>query len=268
MKKQLLLCSILAAILTSAIAAQEPPTRDMNAINWMDFKEWVPSRIDTVLIAVGTLEAHGVANNGADNTVPETMVRDLAPRLNALTAPTIPYGVTTSLSAFAGTFRISRPVFQAYCHEVLEGLAGTGFKNIVIVNGHGPNFEPLQEAAAEISEKTGARTLVFNWWSHTADITKEVFGTDGGHAGVNENAAVLATTPDYVREDLYKAEQAWWRQDGVAAYPFPSSIILYEKEEGFPDFDQAKAKQFYGKVLDKLEVLIKTTIEKWNLAGL
>ena len=253
---------------TSTQAQDAPPTRDMNAINWMDFQKWVPERIDTVLLAAGTLEAHGVGNNGADNTVPEAIARDLAPRLNAMVAPTIPYGVTTSLSAFAGTFRISPEVFGAYAREVISGLHKVGFRNIVIVNGHGPNFGPLQQASASVSEETGVRTLVFNWWSHTADITKEIYGTDEGHAGVNENAAILATTPEHVHADYYDASLAWWRAEGVAAYPYPSTIILYEPDEGYPDFDKAKADRYYGLVVDKVETLIRTTIEKWNLAGL
>lgn len=261
--------TLLASTLLFALQAQtEPPHRELDAINWIDFRHWVPSRIDTVLLPVGTLEAHGVINNGADNTVPEALARDLAPRLNAMIAPTIPYGVTTSLSAFPGTFRISPPVFKSYCKEVMAGLAGSGFRNIVVVNGHGPNFGPLQSAAAELSEETGVRTLVFNWWTHTSDITREVFGTDGGHSGVNEHAAVLATTPQLVHREHYDPAMAWWRQEGVAIYPYPSSIILYQPEEGYPDFDAAKAKRFYGRVVDKLERLVRTTIEKWNLAGL
>ena len=38
---------------------QDPSTREMERINWKEFAEWVPSRIDTVLLPLGTLEAHG-----------------------------------------------------------------------------------------------------------------------------------------------------------------------------------------------------------------
>lgn len=248
------------------LAAQgsSPPTRSMNEINWMDFKKWVPQQIDTVFLPVGTLEAHGVGNNGADNTVPEAIAKELAKRLNGMTAPTISYGVTTSLSAFPGTFKISPEVFAAYAKEVLQGLQRTGFNNLIVVNGHGPNFAPLQRVCAEISEATGVHTLVFNWWSYTADITKEVFGTDGGHAGVNENAAMLAVTPDLVHPDYYQQSLAWWQQDGVAAYPYPSPIILYEPREGYPKFDRDQANLYFGKVLDKVEGLVKETLQRWS----
>ncbi|MFL6468915.1 MAG: creatininase family protein, partial [Pyrinomonadaceae bacterium] len=40
-------------------------TREMERINWMEFKEAIPSRISTVILPTGTLEPHGVINNGA-----------------------------------------------------------------------------------------------------------------------------------------------------------------------------------------------------------
>jgi creatinine amidohydrolase len=40
----------------------------MSDINWMEFKEVVPSKINTVILPTGTLEPHGVINNGADIT--------------------------------------------------------------------------------------------------------------------------------------------------------------------------------------------------------
>ena len=38
----------------------------MERINWMEFREWVPAKINTVLLPLGTLEPHGVTANGAD----------------------------------------------------------------------------------------------------------------------------------------------------------------------------------------------------------
>jgi hypothetical protein len=72
---------LLVLLFTFTAAAQE---RDMARINWMEFRELVPSKIRTVLLPTGTLEPHGVANNGADITAPEAIARDLAPRLNAI----------------------------------------------------------------------------------------------------------------------------------------------------------------------------------------
>ncbi|MBI4875300.1 MAG: hypothetical protein HY822_11765 [Acidobacteria bacterium] len=42
----------------------------MADLNWMEFREVVPAKVRTVLLPTGTVEAHGVANNGADVTAP------------------------------------------------------------------------------------------------------------------------------------------------------------------------------------------------------
>ena len=53
-----------------------------------------------------------------------------------------------------------------------------------------------------------------------------------------------------------------------AAYPFPSSIILYQPGQGYVKFDQAKADQYFAAVVEKMAKLIGETIQKWDQAGL
>src|SRR4030095_10214079 len=109
-------------------------TREMDRINWMEFKETVPSKIDTVLLPTGTLEAHGVINNGADNTAPTAMAKTIARRTNAMIAPTLPYGITGSMEAFPGAFQITEAAYRPFVKQILEGLAKNGFRNIIILN--------------------------------------------------------------------------------------------------------------------------------------
>jgi creatinine amidohydrolase len=58
-----------ATLCVSAASAQVRE-REMERINRMEFKETVPSKVQTVLLPTGTLEPHGVVNNGADITAP------------------------------------------------------------------------------------------------------------------------------------------------------------------------------------------------------
>jgi creatinine amidohydrolase len=246
-------------------------TREMDRINWMEFKEVVPSRINTVILPTGTLEPHGVVNNGADNTAPTAMARTIARRVNALIAPTLPYGITGSMEAYPGAFQISEAAYRPFVKQILEGLAKNGFRNIVILNGHGGGQTAvLQTVAAEVATERKVRTLVINWWSLASDETKAVFGEDGGHAGWNETAFIQAIDPTLVHPDRYKAEMATaYPAPGTwSAVPFPSSIGLYQKGQGYPRFDQAKADEYYKKVTDKVADLINDTVKKWNLAGL
>jgi creatinine amidohydrolase len=247
------------------------PVRDMERINWMEFREVVPSKVQTVLLATGTLEPHGVVNNGADNTAPAAIARRIAPRVNAMIAPTLPYGITGSLEAYPGAFQISESAYRPFVKQILEGLARNGFRNIIVLNGHGgPQTAVLNAVAAEVAAERRVRTLVVNWWSFASDITREVFGEDGGHAGLNETAFIQAIDPTLVHPERYHKDLATaYPAPGTwSAAPFPSSIGLYQPGQGYPRFDQKKADEYFQKVTDKVATFITDTIRKWDSAGL
>ncbi len=248
------------------------PTREMDRINWMDFKAAVPSKVNTVLLPTGTLEPHGVANNGADNTAPTAIAKTIAQLTNAMIAPTLPYGITGSMEAYPGAFQITEAAYRPFVKQILEGLAKNGFKNIIILNGHGGGQTAvLNSVAAEVATEKKVRTLVINWWSFASDETKEVFGEDGGHAGWNETAFIQAIDKTLVHPEKYTGPEMTTPYPPAGTYsavPFPSSIGLYQKGQGFPKFDQAKADLYYKKVTDKIAGLIIETVKKWDLAGL
>src|SRR6059036_3878671 len=107
----------LVAVVGSSAAAQTPDavtTREMGDINWMEFKEAVPSKINTVILPTGTLEPHGVINNGADITAPVALARKIAREVNAMIAPIIPHGITGSMDAYPGAFSISEAAYRSY----------------------------------------------------------------------------------------------------------------------------------------------------------
>lgn len=165
--------ALLVLLLAAApVPMAAPSTRDLARINWMELREWVPSRVETVLLPLGTLEAHGVTANGAD---------------------------------------ILAPVAIA-----------------------------------------------------------EVLGEDGGHAGENENAFMLAIDPALVHKERYSPDLATANPapNTWIAYPNPSSIGLYKEGQGYPRFDAAKAKVYFAKVNDKVAALVQDTIRKWDAAGL
>jgi creatinine amidohydrolase len=257
---------------SSSLAQQDVvSTRELDRINWMEFRETVPARVRTVLLPTGTLEPHGVANNGADNTAPTAIAQRIARRVNAMIAPTLPYGMTGSLEAYPGAFQITESAYRPFVKQILEGLAKNGFKNIIILNGHGgPQTAVLNAVAAEVSAERRVRTLVINWWSFASDITKQVFGEDGGHAGWNETAFVQAIDPKLVHPERYKDDLATaYPAPGTwSAAPFPSSIGLYQPGQGYPRFDQRKAEEYFDKVTDKVAALVIEVVRKWDMAGL
>lgn len=262
---------LLTGVSTPLLAQPSPSTRELERLNWMEFREWVPAKIDTVLLPLGTMEAHGVTANGSDILAPVAIAREIALRLNAMIAPVVAYGVTGSLDGFAGGFTIPEEAYRPYVRSVLQGLAHNKFKNIILINGHGgPQTSILNAVAAEVGREAGVRTLVVNWWSYCSDVTLEVFGEDGGHAGENENAFMMAIDPALVHRERYTPEMATPNPPPAtwSAYPSPSSILLYQPGQGYPKFDLIKAKTYFSRVNDKVAKLVEDTIRKWNMAGL
>ncbi len=258
-------------IIGPTATAQEPASRWMDELNWLEFRELVPAKVKTVLLTTGTLEPHGVTANGADNLAPVKIAEAIAPEVNALIAPHIGYGVTGSMAPYPGATHIPAEVYAPYVRAVLEGLVKNGFRNIVIVNGHGgPQTQLLMQVAQEVALARGVNTLVINWWSTCADVTVEVFGNPGGHAGENETAFIQAINPSLVKKERLSeitatanAGPGTW-----AATPAPSSIGLYEKGKGMPgDFDQAKADEYFRRVNACVAAVVKDTLAKWDKAG-
>jgi creatinine amidohydrolase len=97
-------------------------------------------------------------------------------------------------------------------------------------------------------------------------VTLKVFGEDGGHAGWNETAFVQAIDKNLVHPERYNKDLATARppQGTWSAYPFPSSIILYQPGQGYPKFDQPKADEYFLAVVAKMTALTDDTIHKWD----
>jgi creatinine amidohydrolase len=244
----------------------------MDDLNWMEFREIVPAKVKTVLLTTGTLEPHGVINNGADNLAPVKIAEAIAPEVNALIAPHIPYGVTGSMAPYPGATHIPGEVYAPYVRAVLVGLERNGFKNIVIINGHGgPQTEVLNKVAQDVALDHRVNTLVVNWWAACADVTQEIFGNAGGHAGENETAFIQAINPKLVKKERYSDALASpnWAPGSGSATPAPSSIGLYRKGEGMlRDFDQKKADEYFRRVNRCVATLIMDTLRRWHEAGL
>lgn len=249
---------------------REPSTREMNLVTWKEFQTLVPSRIETVLLPVGSIEPHGVIPNGTDSLAPQVMAREIAARLNAMIAPTLNYGITESMAAYPGAVSVSAEAYLPFVREVLAGLAANHFKNIIILNGHGGNTQTLKQAATAVSSQQRVRVLVVNWWSLASEDTFDVFGENGGHAGNNETAYIQAVYPEHIHPELYEPEMAVVNPSGDAwfAVPVAASILLYEQGQGYPTFDAEQAEAYFRKVNERVAQLVQDIIQKWERAGL
>jgi len=240
-------------------------TRRLDELSWMEFRRIVPKKTDAVLLPLGTIEAHGVTGLGTDNQIPLSISERIAGPVNALIAPPINYGITRALLPYPGSLTVLPETFERYVSEVAAGLAEAGFRRIVFLNGHGGNTEALRNVSFRLYREKKAFSAVIDWWVLCAEETRQVYGHAGGHGGTDETAIVQVDYPADVRKDDYSKDLAFTVKPGLAAMPFPGSIILYKQKEGYPDFDPARAEQLMKVVCAKVEQTILDVFRRWSL---
>ncbi|MCB2229421.1 creatininase family protein [bacterium] len=242
--------------------------RHLQKLNWLTVRDHVPEKIDTVILPVGTVEAHGSACLGTDNFIPEAIADDIAERINALIAPIVNYGITKSLIRYNGGSTIKPSTFQLYVRDVLDSMVDTGFRNVILMNGHGGNNAALKEVAFDFHRERKANIAVIHWWELCAKMTEEFFGHAGGHAGTDETAMVMAVDPKLADKSLYTKELAYTFKGGADIYPVPGTILLYKEGEGYPEFDLAKAKEYRTKVGDTVAEFVESVLAQWRRWGM
>ncbi len=238
--------------------------RQIQRMTWTKVKYLVPDSIKTVLLPIGTMEAHGSAALGTDNFIPQAIAESQAQRLNALIAPVLNYGITKSLYQYPGSMTIQPQHFAPFVTDILNSLVDCRFKYIIVLNGHGGNNSALKQAAYDIHYRRGTYIAVIHWWMLIGDLTVEHFGQAGGHAGLDETACVQAIDPALVDKDEYNDKMAWQMRPGSDVYPSPGSVLLYKEGEGEPNFDYQQAKTYLPKVCEAVGDYILEVIEQWK----
>ncbi len=238
--------------------------KKLEDLNWQEFGELVPKKFKTVILPIGTIEAHGVISLGTDVQIAIGISERIADDLNSILAPPIWYGVTRTLYSYPGSLTVRSETFRNYITEILGSLVDKGFQRIVVINGHGGHIDELSSAGLKVNQKKKAKVVVVHWWILCEDIAKEVFEKPGGHAGVDETCAILALDKKLVQKKRYKKQMAYPFQKGISAYPGPATIFLSKEGEGYPVFDERKAKIFFEKCVKKIKGVVLEIFQRWE----
>lgn len=231
-------------------------------------KKIVPAQTDIVFLPIGTIEAHGCACLGTDNFIPTEIANSQAEKLNALVAPTLNYGITKSLYRYPGSMTIRPEHFGAFVGDIIDSLVEIGFKYIFILNGHGGNNGELKKIAYDKHFEHRVHIAVIHWWELVEELTNKFFGEAGGHAGNNETACVQALDPALADKNEFSKDMGYYFSPGADIYPVPGTILLYEKDQGYPTFDIEQSKEYLTKMCNAVGDFMKDILNRWKNAGL
>jgi len=188
----------------------KPPTVFLGEMTSPEVEAFLKDH-ETVIVPTGSTEQHGPHGPLlTDVLVPNEVARRVAPRVGALVAPPINYGLSYPHTGFTGLVQLRIPTFMALVEDLCASLATVGFTRIVFLNGHYDNTYAIAYACANAAGRmpAGVRAFPVNYWDGmTADDAGEFFGpTTGLHANRAETAAVLAIDPLLVDMDRANAE--------------------------------------------------------------
>jgi creatinine amidohydrolase len=103
--------------------------------NWMQIAEYLASD-DRIVLPIGSTEQHGFLSLGTDAILAERVSIEAAEPLGIPVLPVLPFGVAPYFSQYPGSMTLRISTYFEVVRDLLDCLAGQGFRRIAIVNGH------------------------------------------------------------------------------------------------------------------------------------
>lgn len=133
-------------------------------MNWMQVKERAAVD-DRAVLPIGSTEQHAYLSLAVDSILAERVAVVAAEPLGVPVFPVQPYGLTPNFVCYPGTVTLRISTLCALLQDVLDGIVGSGFKRILVVNGHGGNI-PAHGAVLEwLNANAGVQVKWHNWWT-------------------------------------------------------------------------------------------------------
>lgn len=243
-------------------------------LTWREIKEAASENLPVVL-AVGATEQHGPhLPLSTDCVLPVAVALDVCKRLPLVVAPPIRFGAySRALSGggetFPGTLSLRGATLIATVHEVLAGIARSGFRRLCVQNWHYENAGFLWDACdMTVKEHPGVRIALLESSmpvftdKELADLFPNGFpGWDVEHASIVETSLMLAVRPSAVRTNLIADDQAQrhptWDVVPAPDEFIPKSGVLWHPTEASVELGQ----RFLAVISSRLETMIRTEFQ-------
>ena len=174
-------------------------------MNWMQVEQYL-EHDDRAVLPLGSTEQHSYLRLTVDCILPERVAAQAADPLGIPVFPVVPYGVTPYFREFPGSISLKVETHLRVVGDILDGMAHSGFRRILIVNGHGGNNHLLPYfAQSQLATPRDYMIYVFQNPGYPAGRPQLHSRTDQ-HAGESETAHTMVSRPDLVHMDRATSE--------------------------------------------------------------
>jgi len=156
-------------------------------MNWKQVERYLATD-DRCVLPIGSTEQHAQLSLCVDAILSERVAAEAAEPLGVPVFPAIPFGIAPYFSAFPGSVSLRVETLLAVVRDVIGSMRRSGFRRVLVVNGHGGNA-PVGSLAQELMAKWPELCIRFhNWWNAPA-TWRQVQAIDavGSHASWMEN---------------------------------------------------------------------------------
>jgi creatinine amidohydrolase len=132
-------------------------------MNWKQIEEYLETD-DRCVLPIGSTEQHGALSLCVDAILAERMAIDAAEPLGIPVYPVMPFGCAPYFSAFPGSISLKVETLLAVVRDVIASMYTSGFRRVLIVNGHGGNAAVGNLCRELIAERPKMAIRFHNWW--------------------------------------------------------------------------------------------------------
>ena len=112
-----------------------------------------------VVVPLGAIEQHGphlAVSTDTDIVTAIARKAEMALSDHVLLCPTLPYGSSHHHLFFGGTISLAPELYTQVIIDLVQSILESGFRRIVLLNGHGGNITPVKQALSVLSRKSDA----------------------------------------------------------------------------------------------------------------
>jgi creatinine amidohydrolase len=228
----------------------------LEEISMKEFERKV-KKIKTVIIPVGSLEAHGAhLPLGTDTIEVYEIAKKVAGLVDVFVAPPLFYGICRSTSKHPGTVGITGNTLRNLIRDIIKSLNANNLKNFIIISGHASSIHlaALQEAGESMLEEmpSDVNISIVSAYDLAQQAASNICETDNdSHAGELETSLMLHLKPYLVKGR------------GKKEHPhFPHPLLIRNKRKYWKNAvwgDPHKASAKKGEIISQM--IINSIIE-------
>jgi creatinine amidohydrolase len=166
------------------------------------------ARRPVMLLPMGSLEEQGPHAPMGDFLLAERIALAMAERADAagaeaLVAPVIPFGGADWFGPIPGGIALKPATLTAVLGDMLAALLAHGLDRVLIINGHGGNAGPIEEATRAVRRGGGPLIPALHIWRVLGARWADFATAPGtvGHGGDPVWSVALALAPELCRPD-------------------------------------------------------------------